>query len=92
MVHRGVYELEPGTPVFNEPQKFSITRYRASNTHGIYDFECSTGMTRQESREAFNQNILFLRSFATDTPELGDAKFRDHLLLLYSHQGAAVPS
>ena len=91
MVHRGVYELEADTPVFNEPQKFSITRYRTSNTPGVYEFGCSAGMTRQESREAFNKNILFLRSFATDTPELGDAKFRDHLLLLYSHQEAAKP-
>jgi hypothetical protein len=43
-------------------------------------------MTRQDVRQAFSENIPFLRSFASCRLELGDFWFRDHLLLIYSHR------
>src|SRR5690242_18243013 len=43
MVHRGVYELEPGSPAFAHPEKFSITRTWPSATPGVFNYECSTG-------------------------------------------------
>jgi hypothetical protein len=84
MVHRGLFQLEPATPVFDNPARFSITRTWPAETPGLYRFECSSGMSRQEVQEAFARNIPFLRSFGSPLPELGDFRFRDHLLLLYS--------
>lgn len=87
MVHRGLFQLEPATPVFDNPGKFSITRTWPSEIPGLYRFECSSGMGRQEVQQAFAQNIPFLRSFGSPLPELGDFRFRDHLLLIYSRPG-----
>ena len=91
MVHRGLFGLEMGTPAFDHPEKFSITRTWPADTPGLYRFECSSGMTRQEAQQNFSQNIMFLRSFANPLPELGDFRFRDHLLLIYSKAAAARP-
>jgi hypothetical protein len=91
MAHRGLFQLEPGTPAFDHPDKFSITRTWPADTPGLYRFECSSGMTRQEAQQSFAQNIMFLRSFASPLPELGDFRFRDHLLLIYSNDVAASP-
>ena len=84
MVHRGLFMLETGTPAFDHPDKFSITRTWPAETPGVYRFECSSGMTRQEVQQNFAQNILFLRGFGSPLPELGDFRFRDHMLLIYS--------
>ena len=92
MVHRGPFQLEPNTPAFDHPDKFSITRAWPAETLGVYRFECSSGMTRPEVQEAFKQNIPFLRSFGSPVPELGDFRFRDHLLLLYSKPAVASPN
>jgi len=83
MVHRGLFTLEAGSPAYLAPEKFAIADSWPSETPGVYDYRCDAGMTREEAREAFARSLPFLRSFASPFPELGDAKFREHLLLIY---------
>jgi anaerobic magnesium-protoporphyrin IX monomethyl ester cyclase len=82
-VHKTLFGLERGTPVFDNPEKFAITRMK---TEGgvLYDFDCAQGMTRAAARRALDEARPFFRSFATGK-ELakGDFRFRDHMLLLY---------
>ncbi len=84
MVHRGLFQLESGSPVFEHPEKFSITRCAPTAVPLLYQFECASGMNRQEVRQAFAENISFLRKFGSDFTEFGDFRFRDHALLIYS--------
>jgi len=75
--------------VYDHPERFSITRSWLRPGGNVYDYECNAGMTPQQARQALSENMLFLRSFASSTPQLGDFRFRDHALLLYSRQDAA---
>jgi len=83
-VHRGLFQLEKNSPVFDDPARYSISRLSPSPTPGLYHFECSVGMSRREVQDAFAKSILFLRGFSSDWPVLGDFWSRDHLLLIYS--------
>jgi len=82
-VHKTLFGLERGTPVFDNPEKFGITRMK---TEGgvLYDFDCTLGMTRAAARRALDSARPFFRSFAAGKAiEKGDFRFRDHMLLLY---------
>jgi radical SAM superfamily enzyme YgiQ (UPF0313 family) len=84
-VHKTMFGLERGTPVFDNPEKFSITRMWLKRNTLLYGFETSRGMTREEAKRALDEARPFFRSFATGKElELGDFRFRDHMLLLYS--------
>jgi anaerobic magnesium-protoporphyrin IX monomethyl ester cyclase len=88
-VHRGPFQLEKDSLVFDHPERFAISRSWLRPGGGVYDFECASGMTQQQARQALGENMLFLRSFANSAPQQGDFRFRDHALLLYSRQDAA---
>jgi anaerobic magnesium-protoporphyrin IX monomethyl ester cyclase len=83
-VHKTIFGLEPGTPVFDDPEKFGVTKLWVKPSGFIYDFECSTGMNREQARKALDDARPFFRSFAAGKElEQGDFRFRDHLLLMY---------
>lgn len=83
-VHKTTFGLERGTPVFDDPARFSITRMWPKAGGALYDFECSAGMSRAEARRALDDARPFFRSFAAGKElEKGDFRFRDHMLLLY---------
>jgi len=87
-VHRGVFHLMKGSPVFNEPEKFSITRTWPVEEYlirGWHEFDCAQGMGREECRAVFSQVMPFLRAFNPYSIRLGN--YRDHALLIYSRRG-----
>jgi hypothetical protein len=84
-VHKSTFVLEQNTPIFEEPAKYSITRHWPLEGSSLFGYECSTGMTREEALETFDQALPELRSFDSPITELPDFRSRDHLLLLYGH-------
>lgn len=85
-VHKGIFHLEHGSPVFENPTQYQITNYWPAGDslmQGWYEFECSCGMSRQEVRDRFNAALPMLRDFNPYSRFLGN--FRDHALLIYSH-------
>jgi anaerobic magnesium-protoporphyrin IX monomethyl ester cyclase len=84
-VHKTMFGLERGTPVFDHPERFQIERMRPKTTPLLYDFDCGAGMTRGEAQEALDDARPFFRSFAAGKElEKGDFRMRDHMLLSYS--------
>ncbi len=86
-VHKSTFVLERDTPIFDDPAKYYITRHWPLKGSSVFGYECSTGMTREEALDAFDQVLPELRSFDNATTELPDFRSRDHLLLLYGHGG-----
>ncbi len=82
-VYRGMFELEAQAPIFKNPEKFSISRIRPKTTALLYDFDCATGMSRQQARQALTDAGPFLRSFSPASSQTWDFRFRDHVLLMY---------
>jgi radical SAM superfamily enzyme YgiQ (UPF0313 family) len=86
-VHRGLFHLEEGSPVFDHPEKFSIARTWPAGEPPLrswYEFECSRGMNKQEATHAFTQALPLMRSFNPFSTHLGS--FRDHAILVYGRQ------
>ena len=85
-VHHGLFMLEKDSPVYDHPEKFSITRsWPAGQTpdRDWCEFECAAGMTRKEAEQAFAKATPFFNSFHHYSPRL--SYLRDHALLIYSH-------
>jgi len=83
-VHKGPFGLERGTPVYDHPERFDITRMWRKPTPLIYDYECRRGMSPADARAALDEARPFFRSFAAGKAlEKGDFRFRDHMLLFY---------
>ena len=89
-VHKTKFVLERDTPIFDHPERFSITRYWPSTNPTLFRFETSQGMTSAEAHETLEQTKPFLRSFDSPLPQHSDCRSRDHLLLLYSHEDGAA--
>ena len=78
-VHRGLFHLEAGSPVFDCPEKFSIARAWSAGGPPLqnwYEFQCSRGMTKPEACQAFAQALPLMRSFNPFSTHL--SYFRDH--------------
>jgi radical SAM superfamily enzyme YgiQ (UPF0313 family) len=83
-VHRSLFSLEKDSPVYDNPAKYSITRsWPAGQTpdSDACEFECSSGMTRQEAQQAFAQATPFFRGFYHYSTYL--SYLRDHAILVY---------
>jgi hypothetical protein len=86
-VHRGLFHLEEGSPIFDCPEKFSITRTWSAGGPPLQnwcEFECRHGMTKDESCQAFTQALPLMRGFNPFSTYL--TYFRDHALLIYARQ------
>jgi radical SAM superfamily enzyme YgiQ (UPF0313 family) len=86
-VNRSTFVLERSTPIFDHPEKYSITRHWPLEGSSVFGYECSAGMTREEALGAIDRVLPALRSFDGPTTDLPDFRSRDHLLLLYEHGG-----
>jgi len=85
-VHRGIFHLMPGSPVFDHPERFGVQLGPAVGdwlSCGWHSFSCNMGMNQQEVRQAFTKSLPFLRSFNPFSGYLGN--FRDHALLIYAY-------
>ena len=85
-VHHGLFMLEKDSPVYDHPEKFSITRsWPAGQTpdRDWCEFECASGMTRKEAQQAFAKAVPYFNNFYHYSPRL--SYLRDHALLVYSH-------
>ena len=83
-VHRGNFALERKSMVFEQPEKFGITRVRLAQSDafgGRWDYECASGMSMEQAKQVFEGMLPFLRAFNPFTVRL--ANFRDHALLIY---------
>lgn len=86
VVHRSLFSLEVGSPIYASPEKFGIV-----DTWKIADtplgprlgYRTSSGMTMEEARTAFQEALPFLRNFNPFGRYLGN--YRDHALLVYAH-------
>jgi anaerobic magnesium-protoporphyrin IX monomethyl ester cyclase len=84
-VHRSIFHLEKGSPVFDDPQTYSIKKIQRRDgtlSPDRYHFECETGMNSEEIKQNFAKALPFLRAFNPYSPRLGN--YRDHALLIYS--------
>ncbi|HOX39419.1 MAG TPA: radical SAM protein [Candidatus Brocadiia bacterium] len=83
-VHRGLFHLMKGSPVFDDPERFGIAKtwpaghYLEKEWH---EFECSRGMSRREAEYYYNTILPYLSAFNVYSLSLGH--FRDHALLIY---------
>ena len=90
-VHRGTFALEKKSKVFEEPDKFGITSVRLVKEDafgGRWEYECSSGMTTDQTKLQFQNMLPFLRAFSPFTVRL--ANFRDHALLVYGKGGQFI--
>jgi len=90
-IHRGVFALEPGSPIFKNPERFGVMRtWEVTPTAlgGRWMHECASGMTRQEATELLTSVQPYLRAFHPYAVMM--AYFRDHALLLYAQRGIAA--
>lgn len=86
-VHRGVFALEPGSPVHEAPGKFAVTNIREVKRTPLgprLAFDCNAGMTRTQVAEAFKAALPRLREFNPYARCL--ANYRDHALLVYAEK------
>jgi radical SAM superfamily enzyme YgiQ (UPF0313 family) len=86
-IHRGLFSLEPESPIFEHPEKFQITRkWLISDTAsgGRWGYECASGMSMDRAREMFISSLPFLRVFNPYAQYV--ANFRDHALLIYGRR------
>jgi anaerobic magnesium-protoporphyrin IX monomethyl ester cyclase len=84
-IHRGMFRLEKGSPVFDDPVRFSISdicQTHNSIVQDKYEYHCVQGMSREEINQVFQEALPFLRSFGHYSRFL--ANFRDHALLVYA--------
>jgi radical SAM superfamily enzyme YgiQ (UPF0313 family) len=87
-VHRSLFALERGSPIFDDPDRFALTNMWPSGGYpyqNIFHFECSEGMSRDEVRQLTKEATPFLRAFNPYANTLG--KFREHAVLIYSKIG-----
>jgi hypothetical protein len=87
-VHRGVFSLEPESPIFEHPDKFGITRkwmVKDTPTGGRWGYDCPSGMPQSRAWEVFSSVLPFLRAFNPYARYL--ANYRDHALLVYGRRG-----
>ncbi len=87
-VHRGVFSLEPESPIFEHAERFGITRkwlIRDTPTGGRWGYEVSGGMSQQQAVQAFANSLPFLRVFNPYARFL--ANYRDHALVIYDRCG-----
>ncbi len=91
VVHRTRFALEEHSLVHRHPERFSITAVRPKSTARLFDFDCATGMTREDLERVFVEARPFLRSFSGHPSVAGDFKFREHCLLAYAHEDEAPP-
>ena len=87
-IHRGVFSLEPGSPIFKDGARFGVTRkwmVKPSALGGRWMHECASGMSRQESTEALTSVQPYLRAFHPYAVMM--AYYRDHAMLLYARRG-----
>jgi radical SAM superfamily enzyme YgiQ (UPF0313 family) len=87
-VHRSVFGLERGSPIFDDPDRFALTNMWPSSGYpyqNIFKFECSEGMSRDEAKTLTAEAAPFLRAFNPYADSLG--KLREHAVLIYSKIG-----
>jgi radical SAM superfamily enzyme YgiQ (UPF0313 family) len=87
-VHRSIFGLERGSPIFDDPDRFAVTNMWPSGGYpyqNTFEFECSEGMQRDEVRQLVKEATPFLRAFNPYANTLG--KFREHAVLIYSKLG-----
>lgn len=87
-VHRGLFGLEPGSPISRDPERFGIeqTWVRQDGPLGPrLAYRCSSGMSMEEAFEAFRDSLPLLRGFNPYSRYM--ANFRDHALLIYQNRG-----
>ena len=90
-VHRGTFVLQKNTPVYDLPQKFSITRLGMPDEEvmgGRCDYECASGMSPMRAKEIFHSVQPVFRSFNPYAQRL--TNFRDHALLIYDRFGSQL--
>jgi hypothetical protein len=88
-VHRGVFGLEPESPIFEHAERFGITRkwmIKDSPTGGRWGYEVSSGMSQRRAVDVFTASLPLLREFNPYARFLGN--YRDHALLIYDRRGA----
>lgn len=90
-VQNCMFNLMEDSPVFDHPEKFSITSmsyvgdYRS---HGFYSFECCRGMKHDETEAIVSRAVPFLGAF---NPYSGAIQnMRDHALLIYTRMGGKL--
>ncbi|MDR2990897.1 MAG: B12-binding domain-containing radical SAM protein [Burkholderiaceae bacterium] len=87
-IHRGVFALEPGSPIFKNRERFGVTRawmVKPTSLGGRWGHECASGMTRQEAAELLTSVQPYLRAFHPYAVMM--AYYRDHTILLYTERG-----
>jgi hypothetical protein len=87
-VHRGVFGLEPESPIFEHHERFGINRkwlIKDTPTGGQWGYEVSSGMSQQRAYEVFVASLPLLREFNPYARFL--ANYRDHALLIYDRRG-----
>ncbi|MDR0457466.1 MAG: radical SAM protein [Burkholderiaceae bacterium] len=89
-IHRGVFALEPGSPIFKHPERFGVTKtwqVKPTSLGGRWMHECASGMTRQQASELLASVQPYLRAFHPYAVMM--AYYRDHAMLLYAQRGMA---
>jgi radical SAM superfamily enzyme YgiQ (UPF0313 family) len=87
-VHRGIFDLTKGSPIFDHPEKYSISNLRPVGgypVHNSFTFKCSEGMTAKQAKRFAEEIIPYLRCF--NPYAIGLGTFREHALLIYSRLG-----
>jgi hypothetical protein len=87
-VHRGVFGLEPESPIFEHSERFGITRkwmVKDTPTGGRWAYEVSSGMSQRRAVEVFSEALPFLREFNPYARFLNN--YRDHALIIYDRRG-----
>jgi anaerobic magnesium-protoporphyrin IX monomethyl ester cyclase len=87
-IHRGTFVLERKSPIFENPERYGITRVwlkKDDPCGGRWGYEVASGMSAAEAWEVFRSALPFLRAFNPHARAL--ANFRDHALLVYDKVG-----
>jgi len=87
-IHRGVFSLEPGSPIFKNGKRFGVTRawmVKPTSLGGRWMHECASGMSIQEAMELLTSVQPYLRAFHPYAVLM--AYYRDHAMLLYAQRG-----
>jgi hypothetical protein len=82
---KGPFTLEFGCPVFNDPEKFGITKiHNKEKVLNKYDYEVNKGMTLAEKEKYCLEFAPFFESFNPLTFYMGSS--REHALIVYSEK------
>jgi anaerobic magnesium-protoporphyrin IX monomethyl ester cyclase len=87
-VHRGTFVLERKSPIFENPERYGITRVwmkQDDASGGRWGYEVASGMNAAQAWQVFQSVLPFLRVFNPYARTL--ANFRDHALLVYDKVG-----